>query len=163
MEANKVEQMLDKYWEGHSSLEEEKQLRQFFQSESVPAHLESDKMHFMAFSRMAEEKLDPEAWEGIEERLEEHISSSKVRRLGANKGMRILLQLAAAVLLFIGVYSIVPQQNNQVLTYQPGEEEAALKTASEALYLLSAQLQRGQSEAARLGTIENATRIVEFN
>ncbi|GAA4470540.1 hypothetical protein GCM10023189_59290 [Nibrella saemangeumensis] len=48
-----VEKLLEKYYNGETSLEEEKQLRQYFQRESVPAHLQA---HAGPFRYFAEER-----------------------------------------------------------------------------------------------------------
>ncbi|QDK80402.1 HEAT repeat domain-containing protein [Spirosoma sp. KCTC 42546] len=45
-----IEKLLEKYYEGETSLQEEKQLRQFFQQEAVPAHLQSHAAQFSYFA-----------------------------------------------------------------------------------------------------------------
>ncbi|MVM30540.1 HEAT repeat domain-containing protein [Spirosoma sp. HMF4905] len=45
-----IEKLLEKYYEGETSLQEEKQLRQFFQQESIPEHLQSHAAQFRYFA-----------------------------------------------------------------------------------------------------------------
>lgn len=45
-----IEKLLEKYYEGETSLQEEKQLRQFFQQETIPAHLQSHAAQFGYFA-----------------------------------------------------------------------------------------------------------------
>ncbi|WP_332369442.1 hypothetical protein [Spirosoma telluris] len=45
-----IEQLLEKYYEGETSLQEEKQLRQFFQQENIPQHLQSHAAQFRYFA-----------------------------------------------------------------------------------------------------------------
>lgn len=45
-----IEKLLEKYYEGETSLQEEKQLRQFFQQENIPAHLQSHAAQFGYFA-----------------------------------------------------------------------------------------------------------------
>ncbi|WP_461093089.1 HEAT repeat domain-containing protein [Spirosoma gilvum] len=45
-----IEQLLEKYYEGETTLQEEKLLRQFFQQESIPAHLQSHADQFRYFA-----------------------------------------------------------------------------------------------------------------
>lgn len=40
MDLKQVEQLLEKYWEGSSSIEEEKMIREFFASNELPKHFE---------------------------------------------------------------------------------------------------------------------------
>ena len=39
MDSNYIEQLLERYWQCETSVEEEAQLRSFFRDEDVPAHL----------------------------------------------------------------------------------------------------------------------------
>lgn len=45
-----IEKLLEKYYEGETTLEEEKQLRQFFQDKDVPVHLQSHSAQFSYFA-----------------------------------------------------------------------------------------------------------------
>ncbi|MBN8826503.1 MULTISPECIES: HEAT repeat domain-containing protein [unclassified Spirosoma] len=47
-----IEKLLDKYYEGDTTLQEEKLLRQFFQEESIPAHLQSHADQFRYFANV---------------------------------------------------------------------------------------------------------------
>lgn len=49
MSSQKIEKILQKYFEGESSLSEEKELREFFQRDDVPSHLQSLKSQFQCF------------------------------------------------------------------------------------------------------------------
>ncbi|MFD2936702.1 HEAT repeat domain-containing protein [Spirosoma flavum] len=45
-----IEKLLERYYEGETSLAEEKQLRQFFQQETIPAHLQKHAGQFRYFT-----------------------------------------------------------------------------------------------------------------
>lgn len=45
-----IEELLERYYEGETSLAEERQLRQFFQGDNIPAHLESHAAQFRYFA-----------------------------------------------------------------------------------------------------------------
>ena len=45
-----IEKLLEKYYEGETTLQEEKQLRQFFQQETIPSHLQSHAEQFRYFA-----------------------------------------------------------------------------------------------------------------
>lgn len=45
-----IEELLERYYEGETTLEEEKQLRQFFQKEAIPAHLQRHAAQFRYFA-----------------------------------------------------------------------------------------------------------------
>ncbi len=58
MESNKVEQLLEAYFEGATTLEQEKQLRTYFTGPNVAPHLESYTVMFSAFAKAKEETYD---------------------------------------------------------------------------------------------------------
>jgi HEAT repeats len=57
MELEKIEALLEKYWEGETTLAEERQLKAFFNQADVPAHLKIFQSQFRFFSEAAEEKI----------------------------------------------------------------------------------------------------------
>ena len=91
MELSKLESLLKKYEEGNTSLDEEKQLKDYFSSAEIPAHLRSYKM---IFSYAANEKN--KTYTG---RIQ---ISSKKRQF-------FFIGIAATILLVIGIFA---WQNN---------------------------------------------------
>ena len=49
MSSQEIEKILQKYFDGETSLSEEKELREFFQRDDVPSHLQSLKSQFQYF------------------------------------------------------------------------------------------------------------------
>ncbi|MEN8225330.1 MAG: hypothetical protein ABFS05_08220, partial [Bacteroidota bacterium] len=74
MNSHRTEKILEKYFQGETSLSEERMLREFFRQEELPAHLSELKDQFLLFDAEAEETLpddfDNELFEaiGIKER-----------------------------------------------------------------------------------------------
>lgn len=91
MELNKLESLLKKYEEGNTTLAEEKQLRDYFSSEEIPAHLRSYKMIF-AFAANEKNRTYPGK-----------------PQLTSKKGQFFFIGIAASILLAIGVFT---WQNN---------------------------------------------------
>ncbi|MCU0447183.1 MAG: HEAT repeat domain-containing protein [Microscillaceae bacterium] len=64
MELEKIEALLEKYWEGETTLAEERQLKAFFNQAEVPAHLHIFQSQFRFFGEASQEKtLDNQAFE----------------------------------------------------------------------------------------------------
>mgnify|MGYP003663889856 CR=1 FL=1 len=57
MESNKIERLLDSYFEGQTSLEEEKILKNYFLNENVADHLIQYKPIFMGLEAAGREKM----------------------------------------------------------------------------------------------------------
>jgi hypothetical protein len=58
MELNNIEQLLEKYFEGETSVAEEQQLKEYFNSEHVASHLEVHKPLFSYFSQSNKDKMN---------------------------------------------------------------------------------------------------------
>lgn len=126
MEFNKIEDILEKYFQGETSIAEEKELKDYFSSPNVAQHLEQYKSMFGYFSQVKEQK------------------STQEIPLKTNKRNVAWLSIAASavVLLGIGTYFYVSEKNTvdtvaqtELGTYDDPEE--ALAATQKALALLS--------------------------
>ncbi|WP_281633734.1 hypothetical protein [Flavobacterium luteolum] len=127
MELNKIEDILEKYFQGETSIAEENQLKEYFSSPNVAQHLEQYKPMFGYFSQAKEQKSTYEI------------------PLQSKKRNVAWLSIAAStvVLLGIGTYFFVSEKNDttavasqtELGTYDDPEE--ALKATQKALALLS--------------------------
>lgn len=126
MEFNKIEDILEKYFQGETSITEEKELKDYFSSPNVAQHLEQYKPMFGYFSQVKEQK------------------STQEIPLKTNKRNVAWLSIAASavVLLGIGTYFYVSEKNaapavaqTELGTYDDPEE--ALAATQKALALLS--------------------------
>lgn len=54
MNSQRIEKILQKYFEGETSLSEEKELREFFQRDDIPSHLKSLQSQFEYFEKGSE-------------------------------------------------------------------------------------------------------------
>ncbi|WET01420.1 hypothetical protein [Flavobacterium sp. YJ01] len=127
MEPNKIEDILEKYFQGETSIAEENQLKEYFSSPNVAQHLEQYKPMFGYFSQAKEQKSTYEI-----------PLQSKKRNVAW-----LSIAASAVVLLGIGTYFFVSEQKDttavasqtELGTYQDPEE--ALKATQKALALLS--------------------------
>ncbi|QLC67703.1 hypothetical protein LPB248_15730 [Flavobacterium sp. LPB0248] len=127
MELNKIEEILEKYFQGETSIAEENQLKEYFSSSNVAQHLEQYKPMFGYFSQAKEQKSTYEI-----------PLQSKKRNVAW-----LSIAASAVVMLGIGTYFFVSEKNDttavasqtELGTYDDPEE--ALKATQKALALLS--------------------------
>jgi len=126
MELDKIENILEKYFQGETTIAEENQLKEYFSSPNVAQHLEQYKPMFGYFSQVKEQK-----------------STQKIP-LQTKKRNVAWLSIAASVvvLLGIGTYFYVSDRTtppvvaqSELGTYDDPEE--ALAATQKALALLS--------------------------
>lgn len=139
MEFSKIEELLERYFEGETSITEEKELKSYFSSLNVAKHLEQYKPLFGYFE-MAKEQTFAREVSRIEEELQ--VSNGMLELDNTNKKRKIAwLSIAASVVVLLGVgtytyFNINAVKENQELgTYDDPEE--ALEATQKALAMLS--------------------------
>lgn len=89
MDYKYIEQLLERYWNCETSLEEEEILRSFFAQKDVPVRLLPYRDLFLAQGEYAEEHLDAEFDKRILELTENKEKPASSRRVAAGKIKRI--------------------------------------------------------------------------
>jgi len=126
MELDKIENILDKYFQGETTIAEEKELKEYFSSSNVAQHLEQYKPLFGYFSQVKQQKTTQEI------------------PLQTKKRNVAWLSIAASAVVLLGIgtfYYVSEEQTTPVVaqselgTYDDPEE--ALAATQKALALLS--------------------------
>ncbi len=140
MELDKIEILLEKYFEGETSVTEENQLKDYFSSPDVAQHLEQYKPVFGYFSQAKEQK------------------SEQVIPLQSKKRNVAWLSIAASVVVLLGAgtftyfnYNGNPQNLG---TYD--DPEVAFRETQKALSLLSNNVNVGVESVQYIQEYENA-------
>lgn len=132
MELNKIEDILEKYFQGETTIAEENQLKEYFSSSDVAQHLEQYKPMFGYFSQVKQQKS-----------TQEIPLQTKKRNVAW-----LSIAASAVVLLGIGTYFYVSEKStapavaqSELGTYDDPEE--ALAATQKALALLSSNVNVG--------------------
>ena len=151
MDYKYIEQLLDKYFECQTTLEEEQILRAFFAQENVPAHLLQYRELFVsqAFGKNAE-SLGTDFDERIlsiigAEEKEKEVKHVVARKVSLNKRLRPLYKAAAcvAVVLAIGQAAQMPYYKSEA------EQQESLARSLEQLQ----QIQKDKNAVAQGDTV----------
>ena len=151
MDYKYIEQLLDKYFECQTTLEEEQILRAFFAQENVPAHLLQYRELFVsqAFGKNAE-SLGTDFDERIlsiigAEKKEKEVKHVVARKVSLNKRLRPLYKAAAcvAIVLAIGQAAQMPYYKSEA------EQQESLARSLEQLQ----QIQKDKNAVAQGDTV----------
>lgn len=136
MELNKIENILEKYFQGETSIAEENELKEYFSSSNVAQHLEQYQPIFGYFSQVKEQKSTQEP--------ENLVRSGEAIPLQTKKRNVAWLSIAASavVLLGIGTYFYISEKNATPIVAQSelgtyDNPEKAFAETQKALALLS--------------------------
>lgn len=163
MKIEKIKQLIEKYFEGESSLEEEQQLRRYFRRNDVPDELKHYADQFRYFEGQANQSatIDPFAKIEFEEKseAEKRLSEAGERRI--NFAFTWPLRIAAGFILLLIGFSAGQFLGDKSET--SGAEVAALQR--EVRQIKSALMYNGiyhqASAGERLSAVNTSTRIFD--
>lgn len=156
MNIQEIEKLLERYFEGQTTLEEERALKAFFSSGDVPAKLRKYQAHFKFLVYEAQQDLeDP----GFDARINERIEDKKIIKLLPQSKKSLLFWIsgiAAGVALLVTVFLKSDPYVKQIeSTYT--DPELAYNEAKKVLLFVSSKFNNGTKELEKLGKMEQAT------
>jgi hypothetical protein len=148
MNFKKIEELLEKFYEGGTTPAEERHLRDFFTGEAVPPHLAVHAELFRFYEEEGKEELpDPE----FEDRFLAAIDETPVIPMYSKRRQFFFLSgIAAAILLLAGI--VYTFRNDVFLhsTKNSVETEIAYQQTKNALAMLSENFNTGLDQAQKL-------------
>ncbi len=162
MNLKEIEALLEKFYDGESSLEEEESLRKYFNQEIVPDHLSAHLELFRYYKNARDEKIPL--------RKIEYDTADMIRKDDHDKNhfkkrrmFYLVTGIAASILILIGVYFqfIV---NNKKSKYQLEntyeDPEVAYAEAKKALLLVSEKLNAGVQDFNKFSTFSQYQELI---
>lgn len=144
MELAKIETLLDAYFEGETSLEQESVLRDYFATNNVAPHLTAYQQLFVGLKAAQEEVLESEINLPV-------VSTSKETK-------RWWYGIAASFLVVVGVASLLMPSNK--LSQEEQDALMAFNETKETLLLLSKSFNKGTEELAVLGQFTESKNLI---
>ena len=127
MELVNIEKLIEKYENAETSLQEEQLLKEYFQQESVPAHLLEYKAMFNYFDESSEERY------------------TKSIQLKPRRSNWKWLSIAATVALLVSIYTI--NSPGTISESERQEAQLAFQETQKAFQLISQNLNKGNTVA----------------
>jgi hypothetical protein len=142
MVLTKIEQLLEKYDDGETTLQEEQQLKNYFSQETVAPHLEMYKPLFTYFLVNQQEQF-----------------TKDVPLKPESNNWYKWISVAAVAVIMLSVYFNKPDQDLYG-TYSPEEKELAYNEVKQSLEMISSHFNKGASSINYLNEVENATSLI---
>ncbi len=143
MALDSIEKLIDKYFEGETSIAEENELKDYFSSSDVAQHLKQYQPIFGYFSQAKEQQFTQEI-------------PLKTKK----RNVVIWLSIAASVVVMLGVGTMMYFENNrseQFVACTPEDNpELALEQTQKALALVSEHLNTGIESVGYINEYENS-------
>jgi hypothetical protein len=137
MESAKVEQLLERYFEGETSLTEEEQLRTYFTGTEVASHLEAYVGMFTAFAKAQKETF-----------------TAPIAIPSRRRNLSWIGSVAAVVLIAVGIFT--QMQPEKVSGHYADNPELAVLKAKQSLVLVSKMLNQSTAQLGAVKAFDNA-------
>jgi len=159
-----IEELIEKYYEGETSLKEEALLMDFFLGDDIPPHLAVHAEHFRLLNMIRKEEIhDPDFDRKVIE------NPGTITRYPLNITPRrfiYLTSLVASVLLLAGLlitfrHDIMKNLTTKRLSEQYTSPETAYAAATKALLLVSVNLNSGLDHISRIDNFGRGVKSIE--
>ena len=148
MEFNKIEILIEKYFQGETSIAEEKELRSYFSSPDVAPHLEHYKAMFGYFTEAKQQKFTQE--------IPQQTKKQKV----------MWLSIAASIVVLFGMVTFFMINTDEAVTQNElgsyDSPEQAFRETQKALALLSSNVNIGIESVSYIQEYDNSKKLI-FN
>jgi hypothetical protein len=154
MNPEEIKRLLEKYYEGTSTSDEELLLKKFFSEENIPQDLSDEKEIFRYYIQASE---IPEPSTDFEERIISAINPDETRTT-VLKRRRLFITLsgiAAAMLILAGSYFFFTNRSELRDTYS--DPEIAYAETMKILYDVSIRLNHGTKALGQIGALQDET------
>jgi hypothetical protein len=172
-----IAQLLDKYWEGETTLAEDKMLQTFFASETIPVEFQAFQSIFQAKNDIQTQTLstdfDTNLLAILKEKTKETEKETKVIQLQTAQSAELqkwrwMAGIAASIALILAVYIVLPKTETvEIAKIELTEEEhekalVAYEQTKMALMFVSATMNHGTQTAAKsLSKVKNLKEVIE--
>jgi len=152
MDYKNINHLLEKYWEGETSLQEEETLQQYFNHNNVAPELKQFKSLFQFFK----EEQDVMISDDFEKRLlqeiekEQKVVPAKIRKISWMTSIRTIAAVGILLMGAIFVFqNLQPKETDVWAKYEIEDEAAAIEATKAALALLSGKMKKGSKKATK--------------
>lgn len=170
MNTEKIEQLIDKYFDGDTSIEEEKELREFFRQDNIPDHLKSYADQFSYMNALAKSETDIDPFAKIEEQESESPFEGRQSRFSnrdrgvSTRSTAITWTLRAAAAIILVLTGLTA---GLLLNQQEGANDEQLAALQQEISQMKSALMYGSVQQAsaseRISAVYSSSRLQQSN
>lgn len=153
MDSKKIEELLQRYWDCETSLEEEKKLQEYFRNENVPDQWKETAKLFHYFEQQKNKSVNPQFDKAVIDQLKK--PKGKVTNL-----VQTSLKIAAGVAVLVAAVFFVRQEirKNDAVAMEDtfDDPQKALEETKKALLMISKGFGSAEKQAKKINLINEA-------
>ena len=160
MDSKNMEDLLKKYWECETTLEEETQLREYFGGKNIPDQWKETAAMFRYFEETKKKSLNDLAFEGQVIRKINAPKQSKVVRLVYNT-MRIAAGLAVVLAATWFIRNEIRETTPQAVVDTYEDPKLAFEETKKALLMISKSFGTAEEQARKINLFNEAKEEIQ--
>jgi hypothetical protein len=160
MDFNKIDELLKKYWNCETTLEEEKQLRDFFGGTNIPEQWKETAPLFRYFEESKKKSLNDLAFEGQVLRKVHPEKQAKVARLIFNT-MKIAAGLTVVILAGWFIRTEIRQTTPQAVVDTYDDPKVAFEETKKALLMISKSFGTAEEQTRKINMFNEAQEQIQ--
>jgi len=161
MDSKRIEQLLEKYWNAETSLEEEQELHQFFQGNDVPENLKETAVLFRYFETEKTRTLN----ENFDATVTKQIKQRHGGKIVSMTNWFQMVRVAAGIIVVVAaVYLIgheVRKSSPNEITDTESDPKLAFEQTKKALMMISKNFHKAQNEASKINLLNEAEEKIQ--
>jgi len=163
MDSKNIEALLEKYWNAETTLEQEQELRAFFQSANVPENLKDAATLFRYFEAEKSKKLNENFDAVVTKKIQQRHDGKIVQMTNWFRVARIA---AGIVVVVASVYLIAKDARNRdsatkEITDTESDPKLAFEETKKALLMISKNFNKAQREASKINLLNEAEQKIQ--
>ena len=157
MNLTRIELLLQRFYSGESTIEEEKELKNFFTTNDVPRHLWAEQEMFTYYNVGGKNEIPDKELENKIINTIKVAEQEEAKRFTHRKKILYMVSSAAAViaLLIVAYFAFIFNTSMQDTYNNP---EIAYKHTKKTLLFVSAKLNEGTKDLYAIGKLDEATK-----
>ena len=161
MDSKQIEQLLEKYWNTETSLEEEQQLRDFFRSENIPEPLKETAELFRYFDQQKKVQLSESSFDGdVVRKINATRPAAKTVKMYYNYA-----RIAAGIVVVVAATYFVGQEVRKSypaeVTDTYSDPKLAFEETKKALMMLSKGFGKARHETEKIKMFNEAEQKIQ--
>lgn len=160
MDSKNIEALLEKYWNAETTLEEERELQEFFKESNFPENLADTAALFRYFEAEKAKKLN------------ENFDTTVTKQVQARHGGKIVdmtnwfrvARIAAGVIVVVASIYLVGQEvrkSGKNIDDTESDPKLAFEETKKALLMISKNFNKAQREASRINLLNEAEQKIQ--
>jgi hypothetical protein len=160
MDSKRIEELLNKYWECETSLEEEQQLREYFTGNNIPPQFTESAQLFRFFSQQKKKSITDAAFDS---RMVKNVRSEKSGRVVPifYNSMRIAAGLAVLMVAGWFIKTEVRKSTPQEIIDTYDDPHLAFEETKKALMMISRGFGKAEDEAKKINLFNEAREEIQ--